>query len=98
LEEWIHSVVTVAAGATFVIGVLAVMLEGRRLGRVPSAFDQAAFLAPLVLPLVMLQVDGIDGLAQRLMLAAGIWWYWLEARSVVMPGGRPRNRRRDPRA
>lgn len=98
LEEWIHTVVTVAAGATFVIGVLAVMLEGRRLGRVPSAFDQAAVLAPLVLPLVMLQLDGIDGLAQRLMLAAGIWWYWLEARSVIMPGGEPRSGRRDPRA
>jgi hypothetical protein len=97
-EEWVHTVVTVAAGATFVIGVLLVMLEGRRLGRVPSAFDQAAFLAPLVLPLVMLQLDGIDGLAQRLMLAAGIWWYWLEARSVMLPGGEPRSGRRDPQA
>lgn len=96
-EESIHTVVTVAAGATFVIGVLVVTLEGRRFGRVPSAVDQAAFLAPLVLPLVMLQVDGIDGLAQRLMLGVGIWWYWLEARSV-MTAGRPRSRRRDPRA
>ena len=93
-EGWIHTVVAIAAGVSFAIGVLLVALEGRRLGRIPSAFDQAAFLAPMVLPLVMLLVDGIDGLAQRLMLAAGIWWYWLEARSVAGPAGVPRNRRR----
>lgn len=97
-EGWIHTVVAVAAGVSFAAGVLLVALEGRRLGRVPSAFDQAAFLAPLVLPLVMVQLDSIDGLAQRLMLAAGMWWYWLEARSVAVPARRLRNRRRDPRS
>lgn len=83
VEAWLHTVVTVAAGVAFVLGVLLVMVEGRRLGRIPAAFDQVAILAPLVLPVVMLRVDGIDGLAQRLMLAAGLWWYWLEARSVL---------------
>jgi hypothetical protein len=95
VEGWIHSVVTVAAGTAFVVGVWLVTVEGRHLGRSPSPFDRVALLAPLVLPVVMLRVDGIDGLAQRLMLAAGIWWYWREARSVAT--GRSRNRTRDPR-
>lgn len=78
-EDLLHSVAATVVGLSFALGVLAVLLTGREKGQPVRIFDVVAVAAAIVIPLAMTQLDGAEGLLQRLMFLVAYVWYGREA-------------------
>jgi hypothetical protein len=82
--DLLHSVAATAMGFCFVIGVVALMGEGRRPGR--RWGDAVAVGAAIVLPLAMTVWPSSAGVSQRLMFLVAYLWYGRE----LFPGSSER--------
>jgi hypothetical protein len=76
LPDLLHSVAATAMGFCFVIGVVALMGEGRSRGR--RWGDALAVGAAVVLPLAMTVWPSSAGVSQRLMFFVAYLWYGRE--------------------
>jgi hypothetical protein len=79
VEDNLHSLTATVVGFTFTIGVLLVAI-GRGPGTAAArTFDAAAVISALVISLMVVNVTGLSGLAQRVMFGIGYVWFGLEA-------------------
>jgi hypothetical protein len=87
-EDSLHSLTANLVGFTFTVGVLVVAV-GRGPGTTAArAFDALAVAAAIIISLMVLNVAGTSGLAQRIMFGIGYVWFGLEA--VRAAGGHRR--------
>jgi hypothetical protein len=75
VEDLLHSVTATAMGFAFALGVAVVGLARLRWGAGALALDAVALVASVAIPLAMVAVGDVAGLAQRGMFAIAFAWY-----------------------
>lgn len=78
-EDFLHSVTANAVGFTFTVGVLLVALRRGPGTTAARVFDGIAVISALVISMMVVNVAGLAGLAQRIMFGIGYVWFGLEA-------------------
>jgi hypothetical protein len=84
-EDLLHSVTANAVGFTFTVGVLLVALRRGPGTTAARVFDGFAVISALVISMMVVNVTGLGGLAQRIMFGIGYVWYGLEAVRAARP-------------
>ena len=79
VEDGLHSVLAIAMGLAFALGVVAVAMERAGEHRRIRYLDITAVLASIALPLGMAWAESSAGLLQRIMFLIAYAWYGREA-------------------
>jgi hypothetical protein len=88
-EDSLHSLTATAVGFTFTVGVVLVAI-GRGGGATAArTFDAVAVVAAVVISVMVVNVAGLSGLAQRVMFGIGYVWFGLEAVRSTRDARRP---------
>lgn len=82
-EDLVHSGLAIVAGMVFTVAVLLVAVTRRRSTPMTRLQDWTTITVMALLPLVMLVVLDVAGLAQRVMVVAGFLWYGIEATRLM---------------
>lgn len=78
MEDLLHSVTATGMGLAFTVGVALRLIQRRRF-RIPGVMlDMLSVIAAILVPLTMLNADGLTGILQRLMFGIGFIWYGRE--------------------
>lgn len=75
IEDTLHSIAATAIGFAFAFGVLARLLQRRKLKISGQIFDAVAIGASIFIPLLMVSLPMRNGLLQRIMFLIAYIWY-----------------------
>lgn len=90
LEDFLHSVTASTVGFAFTVGLLFVALRRGPGTTAARVFDGFAVISALVISMLVVNVAGLAGLAQRIMFGIGYVWFGLEAiRAARTPAPHP---------
>lgn len=78
VEDVLHSIAANAVGFAFVAGVIVVTMQRGDNHKLARVIDWIAIVAAIALPLIMVNITGYAGLAQRILFAIGYLWYGME--------------------
>lgn len=90
-EDVLHSAAATGVGFGFTVGVALVAFRRGPDATAARSFDGVAVLVGLAISVMVVNVVGVAGLAQRFMFGVGYLWYGLEALRTArasMPTGR----------
>jgi hypothetical protein len=79
VEDSLHTVAATAVLVAFVVGVVAVAVRRGRSPGPARVLDVVVVAGVVLLTLVALTMPPVEGVAQRLVFAAGYTWYAVEA-------------------
>jgi hypothetical protein len=82
-EDLVHSGLAIVAGVVFTVAVVLVAVKRRRPSGMTRLRDWTTVTVMALLPLVMLSVLDVAGLAQRVMVVVGFLWYGTEATRLM---------------
>jgi len=74
-EDNLHTVGSNLVGFSFSLGVLTVLFQRKKNEILSIIYDLIALLSAVIIPLMMFNIDGIAGVAQRSMFTIAYIWY-----------------------
>jgi len=74
-EDNLHTVGSNLVGFSFSLGVLTVLFQRKKNEILSIIYDLIALLSAVIIPLMMFNIDGIAGVAQRSMFTIAFIWY-----------------------